>query len=111
MKRSDGGLFTLTCWCLLLLFGWPVSLHAQTFVNRTYEAGLEAVWQGHGIGGADYDSDGDLDIYIASRLKHDPFNPRSWNRLYRNNGDGTFTDVALQAGVRVDFLPDLPSKI
>jgi len=111
MKRSDGGLFTLTCWCLLLLFGWPASLHAQTFVNRTYEAGLEAVWQGHGIGGADYDSDGDLDIYIASRLKHDPFNPRSWNRLYRNNGDGTFTDVALQAGVRVDFLPDLPSKI
>ncbi len=34
----------------------------------------------------DYDNDGDLDLYIA-------------NALYRNNGDGTFTDVTKEAGV------------
>lgn len=85
--------------------------HAQVFENRTYEAGLDAMWQGHGVGAADYDGDGDLDLYIASRQKYDPFNTRSWNRLYRNNGDGTFTDVSEAAGVRVDFLPDRPAKV
>jgi len=39
---------------------------------------------------ADYDNDGDLDIFVG-------FNQQS-NRLYRNDG-GTFTDVAAQAGV------------
>ena len=69
------------------------------------------MWQGHGVATADYDGDGFLDIYIASRIRHDPFNPRSWNRLYRNNGDGTFTETTEQAGVRVDFLPELPVEI
>ena len=40
---------------------------------------------------ADYDSDGDLDLYVA--------NYGVPNLLYRNNGDGTFTDVAEEAGV------------
>lgn len=93
------------------LWGIATDATAQVFENRTYEAGLDAMWQGHGVGTADYDGDGDLDLYIASRLKYDPFNTRSWNRLYRNNGDGTFTDTTDEAGVQVDFLPDLPAKI
>ncbi|MCI5082514.1 MAG: FG-GAP-like repeat-containing protein, partial [Saprospiraceae bacterium] len=40
---------------------------------------------------ADYDQDGDLDIYLSN------FNDQ--NRLYRNNGDLTFTDVVYEAGV------------
>lgn len=39
----------------------------------------------------DYDNDGDPDLYCT--LVHQP------NRLFRNNGDGTFTDVAATAGV------------
>lgn len=66
------------------------------------------MWQGHGVAAADYDGDGFLDVYIASRLRHDPFNPRSWNRLFKGNGDGTFTETTDDAGVRVDFLPELP---
>jgi len=84
---------------------------AQVFENRTFDAGLDAMWQGHGLGTADFDGDGDLDVYIASRWKHDPFNPRTWNRLYSNNGDGTFSDVTEASGTRVDFLPDLPAKV
>ncbi len=38
----------------------------------------------------DYDNDGDLDLFVTS------FGPET---LYRNNGDGTFTDVTAQAGV------------
>ncbi|MEM8585378.1 MAG: FG-GAP-like repeat-containing protein [Bacteroidota bacterium] len=50
----------------------------------------------------DYDNDGDLDMYM-SRCRGgvaDPLDPRRMNNLYRNNGDGTFTDVAVEAGLR-----------
>ena len=52
---------------------------------------------------ADYDNDGDLDIYVANnRGGYDdyPIKDKWPNRLYRNNGDGTFTDVAAEAGVQ-----------
>ena len=46
----------------------------------------------HGMGAAaaDYDGDGDTDLYVSN------FGP---NVLYRNDGDGTFTDVTTQARV------------
>jgi hypothetical protein len=52
---------------------------------------------------ADYDNDGDPDIYVANnRGGYDEYQIKDgWpNRLYRNNGDGTFTDVAESVGVR-----------
>jgi len=55
-----------------------------------------------GLGFIDYDNDGWIDIYLvngstleAERLK----NNRATDRLYRNNGNGTFTDVTEQARV------------
>ena len=44
----------------------------------------------------DYDRDGDLDFYVTSQ-GGEP------NRLYKNAGDGTFTNVATQAGVDATF--------
>src|SRR5207237_8443077 len=49
----------------------------------------------------DYDSDGWMAICMVNRGKCDflaPSSPRS-NALYRNNRDGTFTDVTKKAGV------------
>jgi hypothetical protein len=44
------------------------------------------------VGWGDYDDDGDPDIYVA--------NDFGSNNLYRNNGNGTFTEVTAEAGVR-----------
>ncbi len=41
----------------------------------------------------DYDKDGWLDLYVTDSRKGEP------NYLYHNNGDGTFSDVAMRAGV------------
>ncbi len=65
----------------------------------------------------DYDNDGDLDLFVSNYCEWDPNNepdclinnvriycgPRHYgalpHTLYRNNGDGTFTDVSVEAGL------------
>ena len=57
---------------------------------------------GSGAGFADYDNDGDLDLYIVNNpgpLKVEISSKSPGNILYRNNGDGTFTDVTETARV------------
>jgi enediyne biosynthesis protein E4 len=55
-----------------------------------------------GIGVLDYDGDGFLDIYLVNGAAIPSLqkeSPLYWNRLYRNNHDGTFTDVTEHAGL------------
>jgi hypothetical protein len=49
----------------------------------------------------DFDNDGWMDIYLVNSGPSDFFSPKTpiKNALYRNNGDGTFTDVTDKAGV------------
>jgi hypothetical protein len=56
---------------------------------------------GAGCAFLDYDSDGWMDIYFVNSGKCDFLNPDPplRNALYRNNRDGTFTDVTEKAGV------------
>ncbi len=72
------------------------------FVDVTRQAGVGDTLISN-CTAADYDNDGDLDLYVANnRGGYDEYPIRDkWpNRLYRNNGDGTFTDVAAEAGVQ-----------
>src|SRR5437868_1959163 len=56
---------------------------------------------GPGCAFLDYDNDGWMDIYLVNSGKCDFFTPSTplRNALYRNNRDGTFTDVTEKAGV------------
>ena len=63
-----------------------------TFTDVTADAGvLNVDGKGMGVVCADYDVDGDVDIFIA--------NDQRPNFLYQNDGTGKFVDVALIAGV------------
>ena len=80
---------------------WPNFLfmnnHDGTFSDVSLISGLAASEDGRyeagmGIDAADVDGDGLLDVYIT----HLDF---ELNRLYHNNGDGTFTDVTYSSGI------------
>ena len=99
-----------------------------TFTDVTEHAAVGDSHWGSGCSFLDYDNDGDLDLYVANYLDYSLDDPRidlipyivdyhgtrpsdlktyphphnfngAPDRLYRNNGDGTFTDVADAAGV------------
>jgi hypothetical protein len=96
-----------------------------TFKDVTKEAGLidaETRW-GAGCSFVDYNRDGHLDLFVSNYLQFDfskvpspgsgvncnfkgiPIEcgprglPFGWHSLYRNNGDGTFTDVSKESGI------------
>ena len=80
---------------------WPNFLfennHDGTFTDNSLISGLAASEDGRyeagmGIDAADVDGDGLLDIYIT----HLDF---ELNRLYHNNGDGTFTDITYSSEI------------
>ena len=62
-----------------------------TFADVTASAGVEGGQFGMGAAAADFDGDGDTDLFVTSYGR---------NLLYRNNGDGTFAEVAERAGIR-----------
>jgi hypothetical protein len=64
-----------------------------TFSEVTKESGVALANSYYGLGAVpeDFDSDGDLDLFVA--------NDETPNVLFRNEGNGTFVDVAVAAGV------------
>ena len=70
----------------------------STFTDVTFDAGLgEVHYPTQTASWGDYDNDGYLDLYIGNEST-EAFNAPC--QLFRNNGDGTFSDVAAQAGVQ-----------
>ncbi len=71
------------------------------FTDVSAEAGLNTAFERYyGLSFCDYDNDGFLDFYACVySLDEGPDPYQTNNKLYHNNGDGTFTDVTLEAGV------------
>lgn len=84
-----------------------------TFTDEALKYGVET--GGYSVAAAffDYDKDDDLDLYVLinQRMENIPTNYRpkitdgsapNNDRLFRNNNDGTFTDVTLDAGITIE---------
>jgi hypothetical protein len=54
---------------------------------------------GCGVAFLDYDNDGWLDLFVLNGTRLEGAPPGTTNRLYKNNRDGTFTDVTEKAGL------------
>ena len=67
------------------------------FTDVTFAAGLgDAHYPTQTASWGDYDNDGDLDLYVGNESSRALPAP---SQLFRNDGDGTFTDVAARAGL------------
>jgi len=81
---------------------------AGVFTNAEVEAGLADERFAMGAAWGDYDNDGDLDLAVANhaKIERDEEKKVHWlneaGAIYRNNGDGTFTDVAPDLGILQD---------
>ncbi|HEY3177087.1 MAG TPA: CRTAC1 family protein [Candidatus Polarisedimenticolia bacterium] len=76
-----------------------------TFTDVTRKAGLaEPAYPTQAAVWGDFDNDGDPDLYIGNEASGTQDNPGPAYpaQLFRNNGDGSFTDVAAAAGVTND---------
>src|SRR6266705_2397341 len=91
--------------------------HNGTFTDVGEKAGVAIDGWSAGPSWGDYDHDGKLDLFVPGYAKFDPHNPQSCSflnvkiscgplglpgepdHLFHNNGDGTFTDVSVKAGV------------
>lgn len=71
-----------------------LSLGDGRFRDASQEAGLRTDGKGLGVVAADFDQDGDVDLYVA--------NDTTDNFLYWNDGHGRFVEAGLAAGVAVD---------
>lgn len=71
------------------------------FTDVSFEAGLYGVPERHyGLSFSDFDKDGDLDMYTCVYAFSEGAQPyHTLNHLFRNEGDGTFTDITEEAGV------------
>ncbi len=79
---------------------------AGRFVDVTAAAGIAyPAYPTQAAAWADYDGDGDLDLYLGNEASESSLmtfgatGPPYPSQLFRNNGDGSFTDVARPAGV------------
>jgi Flp pilus assembly protein TadD len=83
-----------------------------TFKDVTEAAGIKSDGFNAGLTFVDYDHDGDIDLYVAKYSDHPLFDPRvshpallrqarisGPNTMWRNNGNGTFTDVTKLVGL------------
>jgi hypothetical protein len=111
---------SLTCFLILAVAQTaPAPVDKPTFTDVTAQAGIDFRYtfgdftydnilesSGSGVTVFDYDGDGDMDLYMLNgTYLEDISDPKGRvfrdtpDRLYRNNGDGTFTEVAQASGL------------
>src|SRR5215467_10416681 len=107
---------TRAVWAVPILLGAALAPSLTTFRDVAGRAGITPVIvsggpkknyvlevNGSGSCWLDYDGDGRLDLYLVNGATlaqlQGTASPSTTNHLYRNNGNGTFTDMTAAAGV------------
>ena len=93
--------------------GRAAGLNAKTIYGGEHKNKYLLETTGCGVAFYDYDNDGWLDIFLVNgtRLEGFPVGQEPVSHLFKNNRDGTFTDVTLKAGLaRSVLLFGLPGK-
>lgn len=80
------------------------TVYAQIFEQVQVPAGLGILENNNGVAVADYDNDLDLDIFVVAHAQDVEDDERTHSRLFRNNNNGTFTDVTTEVGL-TNLLP------
>ena len=75
------------------------SVYGQTFEHVESIAGFSILEENNGVAVADYDGDNDLDVFVVAKAKDDSDSAKTISRLFRNNNDGSFTDVTELSGL------------
>jgi tetratricopeptide (TPR) repeat protein len=98
--NNDG--FVDLCVCRMGFYGGECELWRNngdgTFTNVSQTSGVSSWAPSFSVSWADYDCDGLLDLFVATNIGG-LFDRKTPNRLFHNNGDGTFTDVARDVGI------------
>ena len=90
-------LLRIKCCCFLLFFIY-CSIFSQQFRDASNYTDLNIYQDNNGVAVADYDQDGDLDIFIVGSHSEEN-NNLSWNRLLKNTNNGNFIDVTSETGI------------
>ena len=81
-----------------ILFFQINTFSQEIFKHVEDVSGFRNLKENNGVAVADYDGDFDLDVFVVSIWKDEEGNEATKSRLFRNNGNGTFTDVTESSG-------------
>lgn len=88
------------CFCIVVVLGFSIQNSNSQIFNRVEDiAGLGILEENNGVAVADYDGDNDLDIFVVAKAKDNLDSSKTLSRLFRNNNDGSFTDVTEISGL------------
>ncbi len=82
-----------------LLIGICPSVYAQSFELAQHIEDACQLEDVNGVTVADYDQDGDLDIFVVSIHRYETGDDQTWSRLLRNDGAQGFTDVTTESNL------------
>lgn len=103
---SPSKLSPYACWIIAIWVSTISSIQAQVFQQVQISA-IEQMSHNWGNAVADYDQDGDLDIFIVAYDGFEKGDPHTWSRLLKNNGSALWVDVTESAGLGKQYQSDI----